>query len=273
MPRPHAHGDVELNLVTAGGFTYFMGARRHRVRKGRLHVFWAGAPHQIIACAPGTRQVWLTVPLSSLLRFGLPDTFVRRLLEGALLTEAASDPEDPARFARWARELGAASADPVRPGAATASQAGPGSPALRRAVELEVEARLLRFAAALPAVPPVPTASPIRRGRPGHPAVFERLAAALHDRYLEDAPLADLTGSAGLGADYAAQIFRRACGLTPLEYRNRLRVAHAQRLLVIDDRAVAEIALEAGFGSVNRFYVAFRRVTGMTPLAFRRSLP
>ena len=54
------------------------------------------------------------------------------------------------------------------------------------------------------------------------------------------------------------------------QYINKLRLQHAQALLIDTNHAVLNIALEAGFGSISRFYDIFQREFKMTPLKFRQ---
>ena len=54
------------------------------------------------------------------------------------------------------------------------------------------------------------------------------------------------------------------------QYLTRLRLAHAQWLLLTSERSVLSIALESGFGSLARFYAAFTREYGTPPGEFRK---
>ncbi|WP_299792448.1 helix-turn-helix transcriptional regulator [uncultured Shewanella sp.] len=54
-------------------------------------------------------------------------------------------------------------------------------------------------------------------------------------------------------------------------YINRLRLQHAQALLLETDDPVFDSGLEAGFGSVSRFSDIFHREFNMSPVEFRRS--
>ena len=48
MPRFDRHNEIELNLLESGRLVYLMGGRKVAVPAGRLTVFWAGVPHQIL---------------------------------------------------------------------------------------------------------------------------------------------------------------------------------------------------------------------------------
>jgi AraC-like DNA-binding protein len=64
-------------------------------------------------------------------------------------------------------------------------------------------------------------------------------------------------------------LFKEVTGQSFVAYLNRYRVAKAQNLLKASNTGIAEISLETGFCNQSYFGVVFRRVTGMTPLAYR----
>lgn len=64
--------------------------------------------------------------------------------------------------------------------------------------------------------------------------------------------------------------FRKAFGRTILQELHRARVQVARRLLTTRRLSVDEVAGLAGFSNQTRLGVVFRRITGMTPTAYRR---
>lgn len=64
-------------------------------------------------------------------------------------------------------------------------------------------------------------------------------------------------------------LFREVTGHSFVAYLNRFRVEQAQQLLAATGRSIADISLETGFCNQSYFGVIFRRVTGMSPLAYR----
>src|SRR5215213_9671866 len=57
------------------------------------------------------------------------------------------------------------------------------------------------------------------------------------------------------------RIFRQMTGETPSNCRRRLRLERAAYHLLQSDRSVTEIAFESGYGSLEGFSRAFRKVT------------
>ena len=60
-------------------------------------------------------------------------------------------------------------------------------------------------------------------------------------------------------------------GISPYQYAIRQRVERAKRLLKSKDLAIADIALECGFANQDHLTKMFRRLTGITPKAYRDS--
>ena len=100
----------------------------------------------------------------------------------------------------------------------------------------------------------------------------EKIAEFLSAHYQDELTVHHIAANVNLHPNYAMDIFRKSFGATIIEYLTTLRVAHAQQLLVNTDQSVLTIALESGFGSVSQFYVAFNRLCGMSPRAYRESL-
>ena len=100
----------------------------------------------------------------------------------------------------------------------------------------------------------------------------EQMASLIAANYHRNIKVAEIAKAAGLHENYAMQLFRRACGVTLLQYITQHRVWHAQRLLTTTDMKMIDIAMAAGFGSDNRFYALFKRVCGVSPREYRASI-
>ena len=245
MERAHQHGEMELNLLLRGQVTYLFGGQVLTLDAGHLALFWGSFPHRLTAAAPDSQMAVLTLPLTHFLRFGLPASFSESLLRGEVRSVPA-DPGDEVLLARWQSDAAFADREHLA------------------VAELELEARLRRLALAQPSPrrQTVPSERRLRRA-----AELARYAAA---HATEPVQLHQIAGAAGLNVNYASTLFRAAFGLSLGEYVLQHRLAHAQRLLLTTRRPVLEIALASGFGSVSRFYAAFGKACGVTPLAYRK---
>jgi len=92
-------------------------------------------------------------------------------------------------------------------------------------------------------------------------------------RYLEPLKVADLARAAGLSPSYFSREFRRTFGEAPHQYLLTRRLERASALLRNTDRTVTEICFDVGLAGVGSFVTSFRRVYGVTPLAYRATFP
>lgn len=66
------------------------------------------------------------------------------------------------------------------------------------------------------------------------------------------------------------KIFRRAEGLTLLEYWQLCRIQKAEQLLSTTDKYIYEVAYDLGFTSDGNFTNWFKKHKGVTPKEYRR---
>ena len=245
MPRPDRHSEIEVNLLRAGSLTYLFGGHRTTIEAGRLAVFWAAIPHQIVAFDGDEPYFVVTWPLSEFLAAGLELNVVNRALQGELLMESVVDACDQPRFEQWEREL--QTSDSAR----------------EHAARLEVQARLLRFAGRISSRPaaryPTPTLSRA-----------DKIACYIAQNYQEPLTSQSIATANGLHPNYAMNLFRQAFGTTMTTFITQHRISHAQRLLVTTDDAILDVALAAGFQSLSRFNEAFKAACSCSPRDYRK---
>lgn len=63
--------------------------------------------------------------------------------------------------------------------------------------------------------------------------------------------------------------FKRATGQSFMAYLNHCRIERAQALLVSTDKSVSDISQETGFCDQSYFGTVFRKIVGITPVAYR----
>jgi AraC-like DNA-binding protein len=92
-------------------------------------------------------------------------------------------------------------------------------------------------------------------------------------RYFEPLTVAHLAREAGMSPAHFSREFRRAFGESPHQYLLTRRLERAAALLRNTDWPVADVCFAVGLASVGSFTTSFRRIHGVTPLAYRASFP
>ena len=141
---------------------------------------------------------------------------------------------------------------------------------LKKAVLLELEARLLRLANSSL----TRGASPSGKRRAGSSrselTKVEQMAGLIAQGYTQPLTVETIANHVGLHPNYAMGLFRRGVGTTIVDYITKHRVSHAQRLLATTNVKIVEVALNSGFASTSRFNVAFRNECGCSPREYRQ---
>jgi AraC family transcriptional regulator len=89
--------------------------------------------------------------------------------------------------------------------------------------------------------------------------------------YLDrDLSLSALSQEVGFSPYHFARLFRRTTGESPHQFVLRQRIDQAQRLLREGELPLASIALACGFANQGHLTLAFKRLLGVTPAAYRR---
>jgi AraC family transcriptional regulator len=91
-------------------------------------------------------------------------------------------------------------------------------------------------------------------------------------RYTDDLKVEDVAQEVGVHPVHLSSVFRQTYRCTIGERVRQLRVEYAAEQLAGTDLPLATIAHQAGFCSLSHLSVYFKKQTGLTPSAFRRSL-
>ncbi|WP_274652120.1 AraC family transcriptional regulator [Paenibacillus humicola] len=81
--------------------------------------------------------------------------------------------------------------------------------------------------------------------------------------------LAELSSQACISAAHFSRVFKKLTGMSVTEYVNAKRLARAKELLLTTDDNVETIAQACGFLGLPHFYDHFKKMTGLTPRAYR----
>ena len=86
--------------------------------------------------------------------------------------------------------------------------------------------------------------------------------------FATDKKLKDLASEAGTSLTFMGRAFKQCFGLSPLVYRNKLRVMESLRLILLGDENVTEASFDVGFKSIGRFNINFRKNISAVPSQF-----
>jgi AraC family transcriptional regulator len=117
-----------------------------------------------------------------------------------------------------------------------------------------------------------PQRSPIPHRGGLAPRQMRRVLDYIDARLTAELGLSELAAIAGLSTHHFVEAFKISVGKPPHQFVLERRVQRALELLRDDEGTIAEIAEAAGFSSQSHLTANFRRVTGLTPGRFRRSL-
>jgi transcriptional regulator GlxA family with amidase domain len=110
----------------------------------------------------------------------------------------------------------------------------------------------------------------LARARQRDDAIVAEAQTWAAEHYREARPVAAMTARSGLAERTFKRRFRRATGMTPIEYVQTLRLEEAKRRLETSDEPVEGIAIEVGYEDASFFRRLFRRKVGLTALEYRR---
>ena len=112
------------------------------------------------------------------------------------------------------------------------------------------------------------TIAPVRRGN-------KECAAArryIDEHYAEPITLDALAEFAHVNKYYLVHTFNREYGITPINYLIDRRIRESKYMLSNTNHSLSQISHVLGFSSPSYFSQSFRKLTGMSPLEYRKSV-
>ncbi|WP_058302267.1 response regulator [Gorillibacterium timonense] len=106
-----------------------------------------------------------------------------------------------------------------------------------------------------------------RRGRTG--SVIERIERLIDERFKENLTAADIAAGVYLSPTYVSLLFKQETGETLFEYLTKVRVEQAKELLKDPQIKFYEICEAVGYSDPSHFSKVFKKMTGLTPSAYR----
>ncbi|MBO1358355.1 AraC family transcriptional regulator [Acetobacter sacchari] len=101
---------------------------------------------------------------------------------------------------------------------------------------------------------------------------LNRAIGWIREHYASSFEIASLARRAGMSPSSFHRHFRAATMMSPLQYRTRLRLQEARRLLLIPGADAAEVGFAVGYDSPSQFSREYRRMFGSPPARDTREL-
>jgi AraC-like DNA-binding protein len=102
------------------------------------------------------------------------------------------------------------------------------------------------------------------------PQSFTKLEGALRLNLAHQWTVDEMAALMGLGTTAFSEKVKNYTGFSPLNYLINIRISEAIKLLKKQELNITAIALETGFYSSQHFSTTFKKLTGYTPLEFRK---
>ncbi|OXM17014.1 helix-turn-helix domain-containing protein [Paenibacillus herberti] len=100
--------------------------------------------------------------------------------------------------------------------------------------------------------------------------VIEEILKEIHSSYHTQITVNELAARHFLSESNLRKKFSESYGVSPKQYIINLRLMEAKRLLQQTNKVIEWISAEVGFTSSSRFYEFFIKLTGVTPLEWRK---
>jgi AraC-like DNA-binding protein len=101
--------------------------------------------------------------------------------------------------------------------------------------------------------------------------VFLKLDKLLRENLSHPWTVQEMGKVVGLGITTFTEKTKSNTGFAPLQYLINLRIAESMRMIKNTDRSMTTIALDLGFYSSQHFSSAFKKMTGISPKAYRKN--
>lgn len=98
-----------------------------------------------------------------------------------------------------------------------------------------------------------------------------KIAEKLYLGYNEEVSVVELAKESFLSESQFRKKFVKAYGVSPVQFRNRVRIMVATELLKRNDVTVSQICDKIGYTTLSEFYRAFKKEKGVSPQEYKKS--
>lgn len=258
VPHPERHPYCELGLLIEGKAVQFVGSQKTNLLPGSIFLIGPGIPHYGFHLEFPFRVITVHFLPSLLLEMG-PDRDGSLILsrfaisherqKAVLRTPAALRRDVGSLFRMMAKEyLGTQVGSEVR----------------LRSILIEILVRLLRWEGPREKNIGFPDRQP-------HWAHLKKAIQYIKDNYASPLYVLEIAAASGLSSSQLQLEFRRALGVSCMQYLCEYRITQSKTLLCMHEMRVGEAAMAVGFETLSHFNSSFRRIVGMSPTEYVQS--
>lgn len=103
------------------------------------------------------------------------------------------------------------------------------------------------------------------------PYYLNKVISFIKENYHQKITLSELADYIKVSPEYLVRVFKKSFHCTIGEYIRQVRIKHACKLLNQTDYEIVEVAKATGFLDKSHFTRVFKRITGTTPLTFKKN--
>jgi AraC-like DNA-binding protein/mannose-6-phosphate isomerase-like protein (cupin superfamily) len=257
----HWHEELELLVITKGKARVQVGGRHYDVLEGEYVIIPPGTLHAAYSLEAEVVEFFAIVLhaefVASFMRDLVHTRYIAPLFDGSSRVPLYISRETEQRISTL----------PLLAGIKEAyDRKEAGYELLIKARTFEVLYKLYRLTAENSGASPVSG-----RAETQQMEAMRRVVQYIQARYQDKITLDELAAAAHMSKGYFCRVFQKHFTMTPLEYVISLRVSQAAQLIVLTDKKITDIAMSTGFGNVNYFTTAFKKMFHCTPAQFRRN--
>ncbi len=94
----------------------------------------------------------------------------------------------------------------------------------------------------------------------------------LNNNVYSEVTLQDICNKFLISKTYLCRIFKALTGKSPIDYFIELKIKEAKKLIREDEYNITQISDKLGYSSIHHFTRMFKRVTGFSPLTYKKSI-
>lgn len=98
---------------------------------------------------------------------------------------------------------------------------------------------------------------------------IETVIRVMNREFDQNTDLAEYAALCNVSKFHFLRLFKEVTGVSPIEYRNKLRLEHAKALLEDESIPVSEVGARVGYASSSYFCDAFKKKVGVSPRQYR----